>query len=216
LLLNGPQLMARVHDRGLIVGRLLSHGPAPYKFQAGQDASYFLKLQTERGTRTLWGKDLKRAIAESVTQPQRGDVVGARRVARKAVQLAQAESGASARSVPNYQVAHRNRWVVEKIAFLAGRARLARRVRDAQSDVRNTVRERPELLSTFLTLRGAQELAERRIADPADRARFVALVREAMTGSIRDGEPLPSVRLRQRTKPAVPPNTSEKKNEPTR
>lgn len=208
--------MTRLRDRGLIVGRLLSHGPAPYKFQSGQDASYFLKLQTDRGTRTLWGKDLKRAIAESATQPQRGDVIGARRIARKAVQLTPASTGGAARSVPNYQVAHRNRWVVEKIAFLAERARLARRVRDAQSDARSTVEARPELLSTFLTLRGAQELAERRIADPADRARFVALVREAMTGSIRDGEPLPSVRLRERARPAESPKTVEKKNEPTR
>jgi len=51
-------------------------------------------------------------------------------------------------------------------------------------------------------------LAEKRIADPSDRERFVALVREAMASSIIKGEPLPSVRLRERDthpKPDKPP-----------
>ena len=88
--------------------------------------------------------------------------------------------------------------MVEKVTFFAERAKLARRVREEQLDARREVAERPELMSTFLTLRGAEELAARRISDPKDRERFVALVREAMAGSIQKGEPLPTVRLRER------------------
>lgn len=65
-------------------------------------------------------------------------------------------------------------------------------------------------------VRRLPEIAERRIKDPQDRARFVALVREAMAGSIQKGEPLPAVRLRD---PALKPAPSKPRNgrdEPTR
>lgn len=166
-----------------------------------------MRLQTQRGERVLWGKDLARAIVAAKTQPKIGDMVGARRVGREPVTVV-------ARASQSEQLVHRNRWVIEKAGFFAERARLARQVRDAQADTRRAVQSHPELLSTFLTLRGAQELAERRIADPADRERFVALVREAMASSIKKGEPLPDVRLRERAPQPVP--VLPKKDEPTR
>lgn len=199
--------MVRERDRGLIVGRLLAYGTAPYQFRSGEDPSFFVRLQTQRGERVLWGKDLARAIAAARTQPKIGDMVGARRVGREPVTVV-------ARAIQTEQLVHRNRWVVEKAGFFAERARLARQVRDAQADTRRAVESQPELLSTFLTLRGAQELAERRIANPSDRERFVALVREAMARSIRKGEPLPEVRLRERATQPAP--TPPKKDDPTR
>ena len=89
------------------------------------------------------------------------------------------------------------------------RAKLARRVRDEHVDAQKAVRARPELVSTYLGLRGAEQIAERRIADPKDRERFLALVREAMARSIERGEPLPAVRIREKPKapeyePAAP------------
>jgi hypothetical protein len=119
------------------------------------------------------------------------------------------------------QLAHRNRWVVEKVQFFAERAKLARRVRDSQTDARRDVKADPELMSTYLTLRGAQELAERRISDPKDREKFVALVREAMAGSIQHGEPLPTVKLRtdsreSKDKLAEEPRKAVRRTDPTR
>jgi hypothetical protein len=87
--------------------------------------------------------------------------------------------------------------VVEKVTFFAERARLARRLRDEQLDIRQSVREHPELKSTFISARAAEEFAARRIADPKDRETFLELVREAVAGSIQKGEPLPAVRLRE-------------------
>lgn len=198
--------MARERDRGLIVGRLLAYGKAPYQFRAAEDPSFFVRLQTQRGERVLWGKDLARAIVAATTQPRIGDMVGARRTGCEPVTVVRANQ--------SEQLVHRNRWVIEKAGFFAERARLARQVRDAQADTRRAVKSHPELLSTFLTLRGAQELAERRIADPTDRERFVALVREAMASSIKKGEPLPDVRLREgSTKARL---GRPKKDEPTR
>lgn len=187
----------RERDQKLIVGRLQEHGKANYQFRTQEAESYFVKLLTQRGERVLWGKDLERAISASATQPKPGDTIGARRVAREAVTVMTQQRDAIGRVLSqSEQLAHRNRWVVEKVQFFAERAKLARRVRDAQSDVRRDVKAHPELMSTYLTLRGAQEVAARRIADPEDRERFVALVREAMSGSIKKGEPIPTVRLR--------------------
>lgn len=200
----------------MIIGRLVAHGRARYQFRAHEDVSYFLKLLTQRGERTLWGKDLERAIGASSTQAQIGDMVGARRIGREAVTVIARKLDAEGRTrTETAQLAHRNRWVVEKVTFFAERARLARRVRDARSDASTIVKERPELASTYLTLRGAERIAERRIADPQDRARFVALVREAIGVSVKNGEPLPTVRLRERAK-RTHDTPVKRKDEPTR
>jgi hypothetical protein len=114
--------------------------------------------------------------------------------------------------------AHRTRWIVEKVQFFAERARLARRLRDEQADVRETVRAHPELKSSFLSVRAAQEFATRRIADPKDRERFLSLMREAMAASIHRGEPLPAVRLRDpsRTEEVLAVPRPRRPEDPTR
>jgi hypothetical protein len=105
---------------------------------------------------------------------------------------------------------------VEKVKFFADRARLARQVRDEHADAREAVRAHPELKSTFLTVRAAEEFADRRIADPRDRERFLELVRGAMANSVKRGELLPSVQMKE--KRAKLPRTGPKQrgNEPTR
>jgi hypothetical protein len=181
----------------LVIGRLTEHGRANYQFRLGENASYYVKLLTSRGAKTLWGKDLERALGSGETRPKVGDLIGARRAGREAVTVTSRRRVADGRIVAEEaHHAHRTRWIVEKVQFFAERARLARRLRDEQADVRETVRAHPELKSSFLSVRAAQEFAARRIADPKDRERFLSLVREAMAASIHRGEPLPAVRLR--------------------
>jgi hypothetical protein len=161
---------------------------------------------------------LERALAESETQPKSGDLVGVRRTAREAVTVIQKERDAHGRVISQRErQAHRSSWVVEKVAFFAQRARMARRVREEQVDVREAVRAHPELRSTFLSVRAAEDFASRKIADPSDRARFMELIRGAMAGSIHNGEPLPSVKLRTNDKsdPSQTP-PKQRRDEPTR
>jgi len=200
----------------LVVGRLTEHGVANYQFRVDENSSYFVKILTSRGPKVLWGKDLERALIAGQTRPTVGDLIGARRVGREAVTITARRRDASGRVIAeDAQHAHRTRWVLEKVQFFAERARLARRVRDEQIDVRQEVRANPELKSTFLSVRAAEEFAAKRIADPKDRERFLDLVREAVAGSIQKGEPLPAVRLRDRTptvtesKTAKPPTRED-------
>lgn len=183
-------------DEQIVVGRFQEHGRAPYQFRTGEDPSYYVKILTNRGERILWGKDLERAIGQSATRIKMGDLIGARRIGGKTVAVTIRQRDAEGRIVESTRPARRHRWVVEKVQFFAERAQLARRVRDDQIDARKEFERRPELVSTFLSLRGAQAIAERRIADPKDRERFLALVREAMANSIKKGGPLPAVRIR--------------------
>jgi hypothetical protein len=204
----------------LLIGRLKEHGAANYQFRAKEEASYYVKLLTSRGERILWGKDIERAVKDGETKPKVGDLVGARRVRREAVTITHRRRDGEGRVVSQEERhAHRTRWVVEKVTFFAERARLARRLRDEQLDVRESVRAAPELKSTFLSVRAAEDFAAKRIANPQDRERFLELVKGAMAGSIHKGEPLPSVRLKEgvkRPELAAAPKPAPKRDEPTR
>ena len=217
---SGPQRRELSARRGgqLLIGRLKDHGPANYQFRAKDDPSYYVKLLTSRGERILWGRDLERAVAEGETRPKVGDLIAARRIAREAVTVTSRQRDAEGRVIAQEERhAHRTRWVVEKVTFFAERARMARRLRDEQADIRESVRAHPELKSTFLSVRAAEEFAAKRISNPEDRERFLELVRGAMAGSIRKGEPLPSTSLRNRTpEPGLPKAGAPKREDPTR
>ena len=150
--------------------------------------SYYLRPLTSQGERTLWGKDLERAVREGATRPKSGDLVGARRISRGAVTVTSRQRDAEGRVVAQQeQLAHRTHWVVEKVSFFAEPARLARRLRDEQTDVRESVRAHPELRSAFLSVRVAEVFATQRIENPKDRARFLELLRGVMAGSVQKG-----------------------------
>ena len=203
----------------LLIGRLKDHGAANYQFRAKEDPSYYVKLLTSRGERVLWGKDLQRALTEGQTRPKVGDLIGARRVAREAVTVTARERDTEGRVIRQEErYAHRTHWVVEKVSFFAERVRMARRLRDEQADVRESVRAHPELKSTFLSVRAAKEFAAKRIANPEDRERFLDLVKGAMSASIHKGEPLPSTSLRDRTPERTAPTKTRdpKREDPVR
>ena len=203
----------------LVIGRLVEHGVANYQFRRDENPSYYVKVLTSRGQKVLWGKDLERALIAGETRPKVGDLIGARRTSREAVTITARRREPSGRVIAEAaQLAHRTRWVLEKVQFFAERVRLARRVRDEQLDVREAVRAHPELKSTFLSVRAAEEFAAKRITDPKDRDRFMRLVREAVAGSIQKGEPLPAVRLRDRAPAVTEPKTPKAptREDPTR
>ncbi|HZE20236.1 MAG TPA: LPD7 domain-containing protein, partial [Candidatus Angelobacter sp.] len=183
---------------GLLTGRLIDHGRANYRHERGSPMSYFVKLETSRGDRTVWGVDLERALKESLTQPAMGDEVGLRTVRQDAVKVKTPERDGDGNVVGERDLdTHRNRWIIEKRGFFEARAHAARLLRNVTVDPRQAVKEHPELAGTYLQLRAA-ELAAKRLPDPGDRERFVETVRAALADSVARGEPMPPVRLRER------------------
>jgi hypothetical protein len=179
------------------VGKLLDHGRDAYRHDPQEDPSYFVRLQTRDGPREVWGKDIERAVAKSLTQPQVGDEVILQRSGRDAVTVQRRARDSGGHLKETAVEVYRNRWVIEKREFFEQRATAAQLVRDEAIGPREAVRQHPELAGTYLNLRAA-ELASRGLRDPEDQRRFVAQVRGALADHVERGEPLQPVRLRER------------------
>ena len=188
---------ARPNPQERIAGRLLEHGRDSYRHDPNEEPSYFVRLQTLQGPREVWGKDIERAVAKSLTQPKVGDEVILRRTGREAVTVRRSEKDPEGQVAPREVEVYRNRWVIEKREFFEERDTAASTLRDASVEPREGTQKHPELAGSYLSLRAA-ELVSRRMRDPQDQLRFVALVRGALADSIARGEPLQPVRLRER------------------
>src|SRR5271167_3626210 len=195
-----------------ITGRLIDHGAAAYRHDPHEPMSYFVKVETPEGEREIWGVDLKRAIKESLTQPKLGDEIALRAIRRDTVTVRETERDAAGKVVGQKPLGvHRNRWIVERQEFFAERAAAARTLRDASIDPRQAARRYPELVGTYLQMHAAK-IAARHLRDPEDREKFVSLVRAALADAVARGEPLPPVRLKEKT-PALTPTPDAIKRE---
>src|SRR5882762_727503 len=192
-----PDAASRTSSRERIAGKLLDHGRDAYRHDPQEDPSYFVRLQTRDGPREVWGKDIERAVAKSLTQPQVGDEVILQRSGRDAVTVQRRARDSEGQLQEKAVEVYRNRWVIEKREFFEQRATAARVLRDEAIGPREAVRRHPELAGTYLNLRAA-ELASRGLRDPEDQRRFVAQVRGALADHVERGEPLQPVRLRER------------------
>ncbi len=157
----------------VLTGRLVRHGEANYEFRAEASPSYFVELQSSRGLTRLWGTDLKRALAEALSQPQVGDLIGAQRTGYQ-VLAARDQDGTTLR---------RARWRVEGVTQFAAALRADRREREAVLSEQAEARRRPELRAAYVSLALAREYAERSIRDPADRQRFLDRLQQVMAAS---------------------------------
>lgn len=184
--------------RGLLIGTLVEHGRAPYRHDMKEAMSYYAKIETSAGDRTVWGVDLERAFKESLSKPVAGDVVGLRAVRQDPVTVKARERDAEGKVTRERDLSTmRNRWIVEKREFLQERAAAAQTLRDPSIDPKQGGRKHPELVGTYLQIHAA-EIAAKQIRDPDDQKRFVEKVREALASSVARGEPLPPVRLKER------------------
>ncbi len=191
-----PQAPDRVH-----AGRLLGHGAANYKHDQHAEMSYFVRIETADGERTLWGKDLERAVQQSLSRAGPGDAVVVRQLGAKPVTVIRPVRDEEDRIVDRTQVqTHLNRWSVERADFLKERAQVAEIVRDPSIDAKTGAAKRPELAGTYTELHAAKLIAQELFVHPADRARFITRVREAIADEIERGEPLSAPRVRTRTR----------------
>jgi putative DNA primase/helicase len=199
-------------SRGPITGRLVDHGVAAYRHDPHEPMSYFVKIETPQGEREIWGVDLNRALKESLTQPNIGDEIGLRAVRRDTVTVQELKRDPEGKVVGQKPLGvHRNRWIVERKEFFAERAAAARTLRDSSVDPKQAARRHPELVGTYLQMHAAQ-IAARQLRDPQDREKFVSLVRSALADAVARGEPLPPVRLKEKT-PALTPKPDALKRE---
>ena len=172
---------------GALAGKLLEHGEANYQFDPKKEKSYYVKLETERGERTVWGVDLGRAVAASGVAI--GERVTVEKLGSKPVTAKERVFDKDGKEVGERPVdTHRNEWKVGSLekaeAF----------VREDRSDV---VKKHPDLAPAYGTVAAAQKFAEKQFASKEDQERFVAIARQVVAEKIAHGEHVPAPKIRE-------------------
>ncbi len=178
----------------LIIGELLDHGRAREGSDAKAPMSYYARLDTNTGERTVWGRDLERAFAAARTQPQIGNTIGVRILARDQllIQPTPLPSLGTAPDVPRVP-AKDPTFIVEKREFFATRAAAATILRDHDIPSEKGVARYPELAGAYALLSVAVRALERDVRHPADRFLFLASMREQLALHLEQGESLPTL-----------------------
>jgi len=212
----GPMKSADDRRSGVIAGKLVDHGRDTYHFDPHEEMSYFIRIQTPEGKRTFWGKDLQRAMDQSLTQPKIGEEVALKLTGRDHVTVKRRERDGEGTVLKESDLdTHRNRWVIEKREFFKEREAAAAVLRDPTIEPKAAVASHPELAGSYLHLHAA-EIAATTLRDPEDQKKFVTLVRAALAQAIERGDPLLPVRLRDRVHAQGADRTPRERETPVR
>jgi hypothetical protein len=182
-----------------ITGVLLAHAAAPYQFDPMQRMSYYARVRTEVGERTLWGADLERALAESRSGAQIGDdVVLSQRGARPVTVRVPDRNEAGDLVGEKKIVTQRMGWTVEKVQYLEALSRKADIVRSGQMAASAILTQHPDLAGAVVGLKLAEQFARRLTPRPVDQARVVQAIRDHMANAVAQGERIrvPAQRMR--------------------
>lgn len=212
----GGAAAPRPQASDLIVGHLVDHGAAPYGHDPKQPMSYFVRVETARGDREIWGVDLERAFRQSLSTPGIGDEIGVRSVGRQPVTVLAPKLDAQGRETGQAPLdTHRNQWIVERKDFLDERQRMAEVLRNTETPAADAIRRHPELEGSYMQLQMGRALAEQQFRDKAQREQFVDHLRSHIAQRIEFGQPLDPVMLRGEER-TVAPRSQDRDFQPTR
>jgi hypothetical protein len=178
----------RTAPRSTVQGMLVAAAAAPYQFDPAQRMSFYVRVRTETGDRTVWGADLERALAESASQPRLGEQVvltrhGARPVKVLVVQRnAQSELTGEKRIVTQRAV-----WSIETPDYLHAMEERAMRVRSGETVSPEMRRQHPQLAAAAAGLALAEQYATRVTGDRDSQQRLVQLIRERIADALAQG-----------------------------
>jgi hypothetical protein len=112
----------KFQNNRVYVGKVLEKGEAPYENDPKNEKSYYVKLQTPKGEKTVWGVDLKRALEEGNIKV--GDEVALANQGKQQVTVQVKSRDASTNEVKQSSiVTNRNVWDVRNIESLRDEAR---------------------------------------------------------------------------------------------
>ena len=182
------------------VGVLLAHAAAPYQFDPMQRMSYYARIQTEVGERTLWGADLERAMVESRSGVRVGDeVVLSQRGARPVTVRVPDRNAEGALVGDKKHIAQRMTWRVEKTEYIESLDRKAALLRNGAVAADAVLSQYPDLAGAVAGMRLAEQFAQRLTPRADDQARVVHAIRSRIADAIAQGQEvkLPPQRVRQ-------------------
>lgn len=193
-----PDESPRPREDRLYVGQLLEHGADKYEFHPQGPPSYYVKLKTDHGVQTLWGKGLQRAFAESKTKPKLSELVGIRENNLDAVSFVERKRVDGVVVAERKYDTPRPHWVIEKLEEFDRLAFGARTLRDPTIARRDAVLNQPDLLPYYWVLDAFKKVGDSKIKEPERRGVFMRLVRDGLALAYERAEPAP-----------LPPGASE-------
>jgi putative DNA primase/helicase len=179
--------------------------------------SYFVRIETERGDRDLWGVDLERAFRHSLSNPGIGDEIGIRATGKEAVTVRAATRDASGREIGREELdTHRNQWSVERKEFLDQRQDMAAVFRDLSISASEGIKRHAGLEGSYRKLEMGQVHAEEQYNSNTHRTQFIDHLREYLAKSIEYGQPLEPARPSAREEQTLEPREPDRDYQPTR
>lgn len=157
-------------------GKLLDHGAAPYKHQAGNRESYFVTLENDKGQRsTVWGVELGPAIRDA--QPAIGERINLQ------------QQGATSVMLPDGTQGQRHSWRVIKgddLAYQQLESRLSRSgAKETTLDYVQAFAERRGIADQF-GVRSQIQLEEIQEREHPERSLVAQTIREAQDKPISE------------------------------
>lgn len=203
-------------DGALITGRLVDHGPAHYQHNPKEPMSYFVRIETERGDREIWGVDLERAFRQSLSNPGLGDEVGVRVLGKEFVKVLAAKRDSAGREIGREELdTHKNHWSVERKDFLDQRRDMASVLRDASISAEDGIKRYAGLAGAYRHLESGEDYAQGEYRSTLHRQQFMEHLRSHLAKGIEYGQPLEPARpleVQERT----PSREPERDYHPTR
>jgi hypothetical protein len=130
----------RFGQQRVYVGRLLSHGPAPYEHKPDEKNNYFVTLKTPYGEQTIWGVDLERAVGAANIKPGEDLALIARGKKKVTVLAHERDAAGKLTDRQSETIVDRNSWEVGKLDKMREEAQV--RVRAAAEQA---ARNQPEV-----------------------------------------------------------------------
>lgn len=170
-------------------GVLLAHAAAPYHFDPMQRMSYYVRLQTEVGERTLWGSDLERAIAESRSGATVGDEVVVSQRGARSVTVRVPDRNKEGELVGDKKlIAQRMTWSIERVQYIDSLGHKAALFRDGATKTAAALSQYPELIGAVAGMKLAEQFAQRLTPHADDQTRIVQAIRSGLANAIAQGQ----------------------------
>lgn len=174
-----------------INGVLIAAAAAPYQFHPEQRMSFYVKVRTEVGDRTIWGADLERALAESASQPRIGDPIVLTQHGTRPVNLRVPARNDGGELIGERKiVAQRARWSIETPEHMRDLRRQARLLRTGEILAEASLDTSPTLATAAAGLKLAKQYARRVTVDGPSQERLVEAIRDRMAAAVEQGHNL--------------------------
>ncbi|MCU1124908.1 hypothetical protein JAK51_01470 [Stenotrophomonas maltophilia] len=191
-----------------LAGKILEHGEANYNFDKAENLSYFVKLATQAGEKTVWGVDLKRALEQAGAKV--GSQVKLENLGKAAVSVVGALRNEKNEVVGHGTIdTHRNSWkasLVKEVAkTLTHNEKLSKAFDEATSTRQQSkaVEKFPELAQAFAAVTVFEKSLNVTSMPKGEAKDFTDQVRGLISERLLAGKPLPEVQVMDQEKERV-------------